>query len=187
MALRHLRTSLLGLAMLSAGNRYPASDGSPFDVAIKSDVRVRTLERTGPRFLASHGGNLVTSLSLMQNAFATTVGCSDGEVLSGKGFLAVDARSNLVVLRLSDLSDCPLTRIAGEVGDQVQRMWAFSLPDSSRDLPCESQVSALLLWNDGVMTSAVHGWPRSSVSFPARRPSSMTSRRVGPCLKSVFQ
>ena len=139
---------LLGLAMLLAGGRSSAAEASPIDVAMTSVVRVRTVDRTGPGFLAKHGGIAVTSLSLMQNALAATVECSNGEVLSVTGFLGVDAESDLVVLRLSDLSDCPPLRIADDVGDRGQRVWALALPDNSGDSPHESQIGALLVLND---------------------------------------
>jgi len=134
--------------MLLAAGLSPAFCASPIDAAMKSVVRVRTLERTGAGFLAKHGGIAITSLSLVRGAGAATVECSDGEVLSVVGVLGVDVRSDLVVLRLSDLSECPPLRIADNVGDQGERVWALALPDNTGQLPHESRVGALLSSSD---------------------------------------
>ena len=144
----HLRSGLLALVMLLAAGLSPAFCASPIDAAMKSVVRVRTLERSGAGFLAKHSGLAVTSLSLIQGAKAATVECSDGEVLSVIGVLGADAQSDLVVLRLSDLSECPSLRIADDIGDLDGRVWALALPDNTGQLSHESRVGNLLSFSD---------------------------------------
>ena len=148
MVQRHFRSGLHALAMLLAAYGSTAFCASPIDVAMKSVVRVRTLERSGAGFLAKHGGIAITSLSLVRGAGAATVECSDGEVLSVVGVLGGDAQSDLVVLRLSDLSECPPLKIADDVGDQGERVWALALPDNTGQLPHESRLGALLSSGD---------------------------------------
>ena len=144
MDLRNLRVGLVWAVMLAAGGGLHASEPMPIDIALKSVVRVRTLDRIGSGFLVKHAGIVVTSLSLVQGADAATAECSDGEVLSVAGFVGVDAARDLVVLRLSDLSNCPPLRFGADSVEQGGRVWVLALPDDSRDQPHESRIKAII-------------------------------------------
>lgn len=143
MVLRNIQIGLVWAVMLATGGGLRAAEPMPVDIALKSVVRVRTLDRSGSGFLVKHAGIVVTSLSLVQGSDAATAECSDGEVLSVTGVVGVDTARDLVVLRLSDLSNCPPLRFGADSVKQGARVWVLALPDNSGAPAHESRIEAI--------------------------------------------